>query len=156
MRAECFYAHGKISPEKEVVRRDSTRWSRAPLCRGRRSCAPARTNISGFFPFCYQNFRLEPIFLVSGTGLTGSPSLGTGSLAIDRHPDGRLTSARSHQRASRTEGPCVFLAPLTHQLLKRKVPQGCSPAEEYAGSLTPFGMTAQLRAELAPVPKNRG
>src|SRR5258708_23401350 len=29
-----------------------------------------------------------------------------------RHPDGRQASARTHQSASRTEGPCGFLYPI--------------------------------------------
>ena len=39
-------------------------------------------------------------------------------VAIIRHPDGRNTSARTHQRASRPEGPCVCLLCLTPLAIK--------------------------------------
>jgi hypothetical protein len=47
---------------------------------------------------------------------------------MNRHPEVRLTSARSLQRASRTEGPCAFYY-IQFMSLKRKVPQGSSPAD---------------------------
>src|SRR5262249_16774281 len=49
----------------------------------------------------------------------------------DRHPDGRLASARFLQRASRPEGPCGSSAP-RFCTLYRKVPCSYSDAEESA------------------------
>ena len=52
---------------------------------------------------------------------------------MNRHPEVRLTSARCLQRASRTEGPCVRIDFMGVYVIKHKVPQGYSPADENAG-----------------------
>src|SRR5260370_42272237 len=51
-----------------------------------------------------------------------------------------LARARCHQRPSRGEGPCVG-GGIESNTGKARGPQGYSPAEDGAGSLTPFGLT---------------
>src|SRR5260370_12809410 len=51
-----------------------------------------------------------------------------------------LARARCHQRPSRGEGPCVC-GGIESDTCKPRGPSGDAPAEDSAGSLTPFGMT---------------
>jgi hypothetical protein len=94
----------------------------------------------------YGLLSIENMFWVVGSSLANQGCF----VQTNRHPDGRSTSARIHQRASRPEGPCVFT--LETLLLKHKVSQGYSPAGENAGSLTPFEMTSSKTIRLRKNP----
>jgi hypothetical protein len=70
-------------------------------------------------------------------GLEGSK---TTAFSKTRHPELPSMRARSLQRPNRGEGPCVLAS-------KHKVSQGYSPADDNAGSFTPFEMTASKAIE---------